>query len=148
MTPLEWKTIDYRGLIEFRIPAGWIEEYDENGATFYEPTPHPAPLRLSVLTLGCPTTVTADTPFDLLGPRAKEYGAELTRLPDNNALISFSTPAEEGDISIVVRRWELAHALPPLKIPRFRGHPNWRENAPGVIHGQTEAATEAASVHA
>ena len=21
-----------------------------------------------------------------------------------------------------------------LKIPRFRGHPNWRENAPGVIH--------------
>ncbi len=27
-----------------------------------------------------------------------------------------------------------------MKIPRFRGHPNWRENAPGVIHGQAKEA--------
>jgi hypothetical protein len=30
--------------------------------------------------------------------------------------------------------------LPPVKIPRFCGHPNWRENAPGVIHGQAKEA--------
>jgi hypothetical protein len=35
-----------------------------------------------------------------------------------------------------------------LKFPRFRGHPRRRENAPGVIHGQEAAATEAASVYA
>jgi hypothetical protein len=28
-----------------------------------------------------------------------------------------------------------------VKIPRFRGHPNWRDNAPGVIHGQAKEAT-------
>jgi pectate lyase len=28
-----------------------------------------------------------------------------------------------------------------VKIPRFRGHPNWRENAPGVDHGQEEETT-------
>jgi long-chain acyl-CoA synthetase len=27
-----------------------------------------------------------------------------------------------------------------LIFPRFRGHPNWRENAHGVIHGQTKEA--------
>ncbi len=27
-----------------------------------------------------------------------------------------------------------------LIFPRFRGHPNWRDNAPGVIHGQAKEA--------
>jgi hypothetical protein len=36
-----------------------------------------------------------------------------------------------------------------MKIPRFRGHPRWRENAPGVDHGQEEEeATAATSIHA
>jgi hypothetical protein len=33
-----------------------------------------------------------------------------------------------------------------MKIPRFRGHPKWRENAPGVDHGDKETEAEAASV--
>jgi len=28
-----------------------------------------------------------------------------------------------------------------LIFPHFRGHPNWRKNAPGVIHGQRKEAT-------
>ena len=26
-----------------------------------------------------------------------------------------------------------------MEIPRFRGHPDWREYAPGETHGETEA---------
>jgi hypothetical protein len=36
-------------------------------------------------------------------------------------------------MTVVIRR------RADLKIPRFRGHPNWRENAPGVDHGIEEA---------
>jgi hypothetical protein len=34
-----------------------------------------------------------------------------------------------------------------VKIPQFRGHPKWRDSAPGVHHGKEEAATGATSVH-
>src|SRR5687767_10364056 len=46
---------------------------------------------------------------------------------------------------LAARGFAVRHAM---KIPRFRGHPKWRENAPGVDHGEEEATTEAASVHA
>jgi hypothetical protein len=37
-TPVQFKTIVYRGgIVRFRIPAHWIEEYEhEGGGTFYE----------------------------------------------------------------------------------------------------------------
>lgn len=114
--PSEWKTITYRGgVIEFRIPSTWVEEYDDHdGGTFYEPTSGSATLRLNVLTLRSPSPVTSDTPLDLLRPRADERGAELVGLPNGNALISFSTQAEEDGIPIVLHRWEVANAVPPL----------------------------------
>jgi len=37
--------------------------------------------------------------------------------------------------------WSFVKHHLSLKIPRFRGHPNWRENVPGVDHGPEEEAT-------
>ena len=47
------KVINYRGgLIKFRIPQKWIEEYeDAGGGTFYEDHPESGTLRVNVLTI-------------------------------------------------------------------------------------------------
>jgi len=113
--PSNWKTISYRGgVIEFRIPATWVEEYeDDAGGAFYEPTVDWATLRLNVLTLRTPSAVTSDTPIDLLRPRAEERGAELEELPSGNALSSYEVLAEEDGVGIVLRYWEIANAVPP-----------------------------------
>jgi hypothetical protein len=113
--PSDWKTITYRGgVIEFRLPATWVEEYEGDGGTFFEPTSGSTTLRLSVLTLRSPSPVTSDTPHDLLRPRAEVRGVQLVRLSNGNAMIYFSTLAEEDGIPIVLHHWEVANAVPPL----------------------------------
>ncbi len=51
-TPIQFKTINYRGgLVRFRIPTDWIEEYEpEGGGMFYADGPDTGTLRLNVLT--------------------------------------------------------------------------------------------------
>jgi hypothetical protein len=72
----DWKTIRYRGgLVEFRVPRSWVEEYGEDGeGAFYEPTPDSDTLRLSVLTFRSPSSVDSETPIDLLRPRSERRG--------------------------------------------------------------------------
>jgi hypothetical protein len=51
------KVITYRGgLVRFRIPAAWREEYeDAGGGIFYAPGDDTGTLRISVLTMEAPT---------------------------------------------------------------------------------------------
>jgi hypothetical protein len=111
----DWKTIRYRGgLVEFRVPRSWVEEYGEDGeGAFYDPTPDSDTLRLSVLTFRRPSSVDSETPLDLLRPRSERRGVALERLPNGNALISYSAPAEEDGIALVLHHWEVANAVPP-----------------------------------
>jgi hypothetical protein len=46
------KTINYRGgVIRFRIPSDWLEEYeDAGGATFHKPGEETGTLRVNVIT--------------------------------------------------------------------------------------------------
>lgn len=55
-----------------------------------------------------------------------------------------------ADGRLEFRGWrsrELAPSIEDVKIPQFRGHPKWRDSAPGVHHGKAETATGATSVH-
>jgi hypothetical protein len=113
--PRDWKRITYRGgLVEFRVPASWLEEYEEDGgAAFYEPTPDSDTLRLNVLTFRSASPVTPETPLDLLRPRAQKYGVTARRLPNGNAMISYSERAEEQGVPLLIHYWEVANVVPP-----------------------------------
>jgi hypothetical protein len=54
--PPKMKTIAYRGgVITFRVPSTWKEEYQpEGGGTFYDPRPGSGTLRLNFMTLKAP----------------------------------------------------------------------------------------------
>jgi hypothetical protein len=109
------KTIIYRGgLVRFRIPAQWIEEYeDDGGGTFYEDDPDSPTLRINVLTLEAPRIVDTNTPSELLGSRAEKTGQQIVRLDTGNAVIAYNQSAEEDGHPLVIYYWELANAVPP-----------------------------------
>ncbi len=56
-----WKTIEYRGgLVTFRIPSDWVEEYEaDGGGAFYAEKPDSGTLRLNVNTLRSPSPIDA-----------------------------------------------------------------------------------------
>src|SRR5438552_168389 len=67
---MEWnfKTISYRGgIVTFRIPSHWREEYEPNGGgTFYDDNPDSATLRLNVITAKAPMPITTQSAPDIL----------------------------------------------------------------------------------
>jgi hypothetical protein len=71
-----WKTIQYRGgLVTFRIPSDWVEEYEaDGGGAFYPEKPNSGTLRLNVMTLRSPSPIDARTTEALLLPRAQSRG--------------------------------------------------------------------------
>jgi len=56
MKDQQMKTIEYRGgVVSFRIPSKWKEEYEEKGGgTFYEPVQDSGTLRLNIITFKAP----------------------------------------------------------------------------------------------
>ena len=110
--PTEMKTINYRGgLVRFRIPAQWIEEYeDDGGGTFYEDDPDSPTLRLNILTMESPRPI--DT-SEMLSSRAEKAGQEIMHLKNGNSVIAYNQPAEEDGLPLVIYYWELANAVPP-----------------------------------
>lgn len=109
------KTISYRGgVLQFRIPSQWVEEYeDAGGGTFYADHPDSPTLRLNILTFETPRPVDENTPAELLRSRAKRTGHEILQLVTGNALIRYVKSAQENDESLRIFYWELANAVPP-----------------------------------
>src|SRR4051812_19119370 len=87
------KTIVYRGgVVRFRIPADWQEEYEPaGGGTFYAPGDHTGTLRLNVTS----ARIRADSPLypvnsmNALKHFADKYGAEVQALRPGVAMIRF-----------------------------------------------------------
>jgi hypothetical protein len=111
-----WKTIEYRGgLVTFRIPSDWVEEYEaDGGGAFYAEKPDSGTLRLNVMTLRSPSPIDARTTEELLRPRAQSRGLSVRPLPGGNASISYSEAAEEDGVALVIHYWEVANAVPPF----------------------------------
>lgn len=109
------KTINYRGgLVRFRIPAQWIEEYeDDGGGTFYADDPDSPTLRLNVVTFRASRLVDENTPSELLNSRAEKTGQSIVLLDTGNSVIAYNQRFEEDGHNLLIFYWELANAVPP-----------------------------------
>jgi hypothetical protein len=109
------KTIRYRGgLVTFRIPASWAEEYQEDGGgVFYDEDNDTGTLRLNVLTFTSKTPVTTRTAMSLLEPRREEHQGTLIDLGHGNALLRYTDLAEEDGEPLTIHYWQIANVVPP-----------------------------------
>jgi hypothetical protein len=109
------KTIRYRGgIVTFRIPAHWTEEYQEDGGgVFYDEDTDAGTLRLNILTFASKTPVTTRTALALLEPRREEYQGQLTDLGHGNALLRYTDTAEEDGDPLTIHYWQIANVVPP-----------------------------------
>ena len=109
------QTIDYgEGLVQFRIPAHWIQRNDEEGAAFLDPEePDFGTLQLQVITLEAPGPVGGDTAAELLIPRAAEHGVEIELLENGNAFFTYVEEAEEEGEKLLIQYWVIASGIPP-----------------------------------
>jgi len=113
-----YKTITYRGgVVTFRVPHDWCENYDpDGGGEFFEDVPDSPTLRVNVITANGPSTA-ADTAVSALSSRP----GTAERLATDTALVRFVTRVEEDGVELLVTRWEIAQAIPPnhLRIVAF-----------------------------
>ena len=110
----EMKTVNYRGgLVRFRIPKEWKEEYEEaGGGTFYQPGDDTGTLRLNVLSFQGPAGKSLSA-ASALATQAEKNGSEVVELRDGVAMTQYDLEAEETGHRLRMRRWEIAQLLPP-----------------------------------
>jgi hypothetical protein len=108
------KTINYRnGVVEFRVPASWKEEYsDTNGGVFYEDRPDSGTLRIKVITVTTPTAVHSRTAIELLNSLRQSQGL-AEALSNGNALATAEQSSIERGQRIKTFHWFLANPVPP-----------------------------------
>ncbi len=111
------KTIEYRGgVVSFKIPANWVEEYEPNGGgTFFENSPDSGTLRLNILTFEAPPDKLPDCGYDKLIADPNKKGAELIRLPSGDGLKRYMENVEEDGDKLNIYYWEVSHCAPPRK---------------------------------
>jgi hypothetical protein len=109
------KTIRYRGgIVTFRIPAHWTEEYEEKGGgIFYDKDNDSGTLRLNVLTFASKAPVTTRTAMSLLEARRQEYQGTLTDLGNGNALLRYTEVTQEEGESLTIHYWQIVNVVPP-----------------------------------
>lgn len=93
----EMKTVSYRGIVEFCIPASWTEEYSDNGdGTYYEANkPGTCVLTLSIQTFMAPPGQKL-TPVGIL--QMVKPQERVNPLPNGNAIAHFErTVTDDGD---------------------------------------------------
>lgn len=117
MSADDLKTIVYRGgVVRFRIPADWQEEYEPaGGGTFYAPGDDTGTLRLNVTTFGAPAgkALGVDDAEGFLSPFAKKHGVPLQPIRPGTVVIRYDQPAKERGHSLVTRYWQVAQVVPP-----------------------------------
>ena len=117
MATTDLKTIVYRGgVVRFRIPADWQEEYEpDGGGTFYATGDETGTLRLAVTTFGAPPgkALTADDAEGFLAPFATKYGAPVQTLRPGVAMIRYDLPASDRGHALKIRYWQVAQVIPP-----------------------------------
>lgn len=108
------KTINYRdGLVEFRIPATWKEEYSaSDGGVFYADQPGSATLRLKVITAAAPSEITASSAVDLINTLRQVRG-RAEQLPNGNAWAKFEESTIDRGQPIKTFYWFVSNPVPP-----------------------------------
>jgi len=119
----ELKEINYRGgILRFKIPANWIEEYEENGGgTFYEDAPDTGTLRLNILTMQAPSEVEGDLSVEALLMMPDVEAEKIVKLDNGNAITRSLERTKEQRKKITLYWWYLANYVPPdyVRIANF-----------------------------
>lgn len=107
------KTIIYRGgVVKFRIPAHWKEEYsDVDGGMLYEDRPNSGTLRLKIISLESPQELGSNAAAELL----RRVDSERTPVlqPNGNTYLRYEQSASESGTRIKIHYWIIANPLPP-----------------------------------
>jgi hypothetical protein len=111
------KTIRYRGgVVTFRIPEYWEEEYEEEGGgTFYDEDVDAGTLRLNTITAQSKTPVTTHTAREMAQKRATAESGTLTGLGGGNWMVEYTQTYDETEDegALTIRYWEITNPVPP-----------------------------------
>ena len=115
------KTIAYRGgVITFRIPARWREEYSEfDGGLFYEDRSDLGrTLRLKIVTMKSPKELGAGSGAEVLQvivTKLKTDGVKCTieTRNDGNAILKYEEDTSERGAGLTIFYWVIANSMPP-----------------------------------
>lgn len=116
---MELKTIVYRGgVVTFRVPMDWIEEYGERGGgTFYRDTPQAGILRLYVTTMSnekvvSPELIYNEAIVDYRGIK-QSFLPDLQLLPNGNSILRHRRTSWSWFRRIVLHFWQVYNPVPP-----------------------------------
>jgi hypothetical protein len=108
------KEINYRGgIVCFRLPETWREEYeDAGGGTFYVEKPGSGTLRLNVIDSKKPADA-PDAKSALLAfmDRTRPADSSLRIVGNGNILCRYTKPATEDGEELVMHYWEIGNAV-------------------------------------
>jgi len=112
------KAIIYRGgVVRFRIPEHWVEEYDEEGGgTFYDEDEEMGTLRINVLTLEATDTARAedDKLLQLLETIERPEPGKIRRLANGNAILTYQDRSDlDEEEPTLAWCWFVAAPVPP-----------------------------------
>jgi len=112
-----FKTINYRGgVLRFRIPSEWAEEYeDAGGGMFYEPGDDTGTLRVNVTTMEGPQdkNLNVDGLVRQFSSAPEFFGAIPVRLRDDAIIFRYDMPGEESGRTITVHCWSILQVVAP-----------------------------------
>lgn len=108
------KTINYRdGVVEFRIPASWKEEYsDVDGGIFFDDRPDSGTLRLKLITVTTPSEINSGSAIELLKALRQAQG-RAEPLPNGNAVAKFAESSADRGQKIKTFYWFVSNPVPP-----------------------------------
>jgi hypothetical protein len=123
MKTTDLKTIVYRGgLVRFRIPADWQEEYEPaGGGTFYAPGDETGTLRLNVMTFAAPSgkVLSQNDAEGFLSSSAKKHGGSVQTLRPGVAMIRYDLPSKDRGRALTIRYWQVGQVVPPGHVRQF-----------------------------
>jgi hypothetical protein len=113
------KQIIYRGgLVKFRLPNSWIEEYEaDGGGTFYEDKPNSGTLRLNVLSFKATDEKTSEIVSEAIAEQFQHSRhGQVDILPNGNVLQKYTETAVEDGEELLIYYWKLGSPIPPQTI--------------------------------
>ena len=148
------KSIAYRGgLVTFRIPSTWCEEYEpDGGGTFYQQGGD-STLRLNVLTMTSKDDLSEDSAVNAVARPTDNR--QIRKLRNGNAVARYVHTATEEGRELEIHYWELAGPLPPrhMRLAIFSFTIPASKSKDGVVLNELElidssiSAAEFAKVH-
>ena len=109
------KQIVYRGgLVEFRIPDSWTEEYEpDGGGIFYEDSPDSGTLRLNVLTFEGSNDPSSESIFESF---TRSRRGELSFISNGNVLQKYVESVSEDGEDLLIYYWKIGSPVPPRHV--------------------------------